>query len=56
LAERDANPRRYTWNAKGEDILGKIQGANRHCRYSYFGDTTPRRSPGTSARRLPRRM
>src|SRR5487761_1498024 len=25
LAERNANPTRYTWNAKGEDILRKIQ-------------------------------
>ena len=28
LAERNANPTRYTWNAKGEDILRKIQRAN----------------------------
>ena len=27
LAERNANPTRYTWNAKGEDILRKIQQA-----------------------------
>ena len=27
LAERNANPTRYTWNAKGEDILRKIQRA-----------------------------
>lgn len=27
LAERNANPTRYTWNAKGEDILRKIQSA-----------------------------
>jgi transposase len=27
LAERNANPMRYTWNAKGEDILRKIQRA-----------------------------
>ena len=27
LAERNANPTRYTWNAKGEDILRKIQHA-----------------------------
>jgi transposase len=27
LAERNANPTRYTWNAKGEDILRKIQKA-----------------------------
>lgn len=27
LAERNAHPRRYTWNAKGEDILRKIQRA-----------------------------
>ncbi len=27
LAERNANPKRYTWNAKGEDILRKIQRA-----------------------------
>lgn len=27
LAQRNANPTRYTWNAKGEDILRKIQRA-----------------------------
>jgi hypothetical protein len=27
LAERNANPSRDTWNAKGEDILRKIQRA-----------------------------
>ena len=27
LAERNANPKRYTWSAKGEDILRKIQRA-----------------------------
>ena len=27
LAERNANPTRYTWNAKGEDILRKMQHA-----------------------------
>jgi transposase/transposase-like protein len=27
LAERNANPTRYTWNAKGEEILRKIQRA-----------------------------
>ena len=27
LAERNATPTRYTWNAKGEDILRKIQRA-----------------------------
>jgi len=27
LAERNANPTRYAWNAKGEDILRKIQRA-----------------------------
>lgn len=27
LAERNANPMRYTWNAKGEDILRNIQRA-----------------------------
>ncbi len=27
LAERNAKPTRYTWNAKGEDILRKIQRA-----------------------------
>ena len=25
LAQRNANPRRYTWTAKGEDVLRKIQ-------------------------------
>ena len=29
LAERNANPTRYTWNAKGEDILRKIQQARK---------------------------
>jgi hypothetical protein len=29
LAARNANPTRYTWNAKGEDILRKIQRAKR---------------------------
>jgi len=27
LAERNAHPTRYTWNAKGEEILRKIQRA-----------------------------
>jgi len=27
LGERNANPTRYTWNAKGEDILRTIQRA-----------------------------
>jgi hypothetical protein len=27
LAERNATPTRYTWNAKGEDIQRKIQRA-----------------------------
>ncbi len=28
LAERNLNPVRYTWDAKGEDILRKIQREN----------------------------
>jgi hypothetical protein len=27
LAERNANPTRYVWNAKGQEILAKIQKA-----------------------------
>lgn len=27
LADRNANPKRYVWTAKGEDILRKIQSA-----------------------------
>ena len=27
IVERNMNPRPYTWNAKGEDILRKIQSA-----------------------------
>jgi hypothetical protein len=27
LAERNQNPKRYVWKAKGEDILRKIQQA-----------------------------
>jgi hypothetical protein len=29
LAERNDNPRRYVWKAKGEDILRKINAARR---------------------------
>jgi hypothetical protein len=29
LAERNKNPRRYVWKAKGEDILRKINAARR---------------------------
>jgi hypothetical protein len=29
LAERNANPTRYTWNAKGKDVLRKIQQARK---------------------------